>query len=254
MRVHILSDLHLEFDRSDKFPDYTKPDCDVVVLAGDIGLGTDGAEWAVKVMGTTPIIYVTGNHEAYGRRVWSDVFEGLRAIDATYENFHYLNNQSVLIDGVMFHGCPLWTDFALDGDPKRAMIRAVGAMNDYAITLTAEETRLRPEVVLKWHQESRAFLEASLMTDSLTKQVVVTHHLPSRRSIHAAYDSNPYNMFYASNLDELIEAHRPTLWVHGHTHTSNDYVLGHTRIVSNPRGYVYHEPNPTFDPGLVVEI
>ena len=44
------------------------------------------------------------------------------------------------------------------------------------------------------------------------------------------------------------------LWVHGHTHTSFDYVLLGTRVVCNPRGYIPYEPNPDFDPRCVVEV
>lgn len=35
----------------------------------------------------------------------------------------------------------------------------------------------------------------------------------------------------------LIEKYQPTLWIHGHTHEKADYMIGNTRIVSNPRGY-----------------
>ena len=50
----------------------------------------------------------------------------------------------------------------------------------------------------------------------------------------------------------LIEAHQPTLWVHGHVHNSSDYRVGTTRIVCNPHGYGFE--NPDFDGALVVEV
>jgi hypothetical protein len=31
------------------------------------------------------------------------------------------------------------------------------------------------------------------------------------------------------------------LWVHGHVHAKNDYIVGNCRVVSNPRGYIGHE-------------
>ncbi len=43
------------------------------------------------------------------------------------------------------------------------------------------------------------------------------------------------------------------LWVHGHIHKQSDYKIKDTRIICNPRGYP-DEPNPHFDPSLVVEI
>jgi len=38
-------------------------------------------------------------------------------------------------------------------------------------------------------------------------------------------------------------AYRPQikLWVHGHTHDPYDYVIGETRVVCNPRGYIGYE-------------
>jgi Icc-related predicted phosphoesterase len=48
---------------------------------------------------------------------------------------------------------------------------------------------------------------------------------------------DPVDAAYASNLEALIEAHGPTLWVHGHIHTCSDYRIENTRIVCNPRGY-----------------
>jgi hypothetical protein len=43
-------------------------------------------------------------------------------------------------------------------------------------------------------------------------------------------------------LSEFILDHpKIKLWTHGHTHHSFDYVIGETRIVANPRGYIGYE-------------
>ena len=44
------------------------------------------------------------------------------------------------------------------------------------------------------------------------------------------------------DLDPLIHARRPALWLHGHTHAQVDVVVGATRVVANPHGYVRYEP------------
>jgi Icc-related predicted phosphoesterase len=47
------------------------------------------------------------------------------------------------------------------------------------------------------------------------------------------------------------------LWIHGHIHTSSDYVIGGTRVVANPRGYPHKnggQENPSFDPFFIVEV
>lgn len=58
---------------------------------------------------------------------------------------------------------------------------------------------------------------------------------------------------YASHLDAFIEEYEPLLWIHGHIHHSQDYVIGKTRVLSNPRAYV-DEPNVLFEPQLVVDL
>jgi len=52
MRVHVLSDLHLEF------ADYRARDveADLVVLAGDIGVGPHGLRWAMSAFGQRPVV------------------------------------------------------------------------------------------------------------------------------------------------------------------------------------------------------
>src|ERR1017187_7917570 len=61
MRLHILADLHLEFGPVV----VPTTEADVVVLGGDIHLGSKGLEWAKSHFGDKPMIYVLGNHEFY---------------------------------------------------------------------------------------------------------------------------------------------------------------------------------------------
>ena len=65
MKLHVLSDLHTEFT------DFSPPesDADVVILAGDIGVGLGGIEWAARRYPRAPVIYVPGNHEFYAHDI-----------------------------------------------------------------------------------------------------------------------------------------------------------------------------------------
>ncbi|MDQ6961609.1 MAG: metallophosphoesterase family protein [Mariprofundaceae bacterium] len=58
MKIQLLSDLHLEHASCDVSAHHA----DVVVLAGDIGVGLEGLLWAKEVF-DVPVIYVAGNHE-----------------------------------------------------------------------------------------------------------------------------------------------------------------------------------------------
>jgi len=44
-----------------------------------------------------------------------------------------------------------------------------------------------------------------------------------------------------------------SLWIHGQTPESFDYVVNSTRVVCNPRGYAPMELNEAFDPVLTVD-
>jgi hypothetical protein len=76
------------------------------------------------------------------------------------------------------------------------------------------------------------------------KFVVVGHHAPSKMSTKPRYKDNAMvNGAYSSDLSQFI-LDRPMIkvWTHGHTHDDYDYMIGSTRIVCNPRGYIMHEP------------
>ena len=89
----------------------------------------------------------------------------------------------------------------------------------------------------KLHNESLAFLEDAFAEPFDGPTVVVTHHAPSRLSIHKDFGGDRLNAAFASELDSLIARWQPHLWIHGHVHRSCDYSTGKTRVVCNPRGY-----------------
>src|SRR5712691_9419481 len=108
MKIHILSDLHLEF--SEQHPPLELPDtgADVVVLAGDIDNGTCAIDWAEETFPHKTVLYVPGNHEYYGAQL-PDAARVLRARAAESPNVHLLDNDELVIDGVRFLGTTLWT-------------------------------------------------------------------------------------------------------------------------------------------------
>ncbi|HSF48934.1 MAG TPA: metallophosphoesterase [Burkholderiales bacterium] len=257
MKLHVLSDIHLEFG-------YLPPpraEADVTVLAGDIGLGLAGAEWAREIARERPVIYVCGNHEYYRQPPVPLVQQAIKsALDGSA--VRYLENESVVVDGVRFLGATLWSDFALFGDQQRGMLTAQQRMSDYvAITMERISPRgrrirkpLQPADTLAFHCESRSWLEEELNADFLGKTVVVTHHLPSPRSLPYAHREQSASVAYASELEGLMGSARVALWIHGHVHHSCCYQMNGTHIVCNPRGYAGVALNEAFDPKLVVEI
>jgi hypothetical protein len=117
------------------------------------------------------------------------------------------------------------------------------------------ERTLTPDDSAAIHRRSRAWLADRLAIPFDGPRVVVSHHLPSWRSVAPSFLRAASNAGFASDLDELFGP--MALWVHGHTHHSFDYRAGATRIVANPRGYPMKSggfENPHFQPALLVEV
>jgi Icc-related predicted phosphoesterase len=252
MKIWILSDLHLEVVPLAEL--LTIPDADVCVIAGDLCRGVaNGVHWLAKnIAHAMPCVYVAGNHEFYKNSIKEGVEDGRSAAQG-YANIHFLEQDLVTIGGVCFIGATLWTDYRIEGHQQLAMMHARDRMNDYrAIALQKKPwRRFVPEAAARIHDQSRAFIASALAAVSLPT-VVVTHHLPHRNSIPPRFTGDLLNAAYASDLEELVAAGRPHLWIHGHVHDSCDHRIHQTRVVANPRGY--GGENRSHDPGLVIEL
>lgn len=231
MRIHVLSDLHIEFEPYEP----ARVDCDIVVLAGDIGVGTRGLEWISAEFQHIPAIYVAGNHEFYGNAL--PHLSRKLALSSQASTVTFLECKATTLDGVRFLGCTLWTDFHGTGDRSESMLAAQERMTDYRRIRTGPGFRkLRPQDTRLLHVASLDWLrEAVKSSDEPT--VVVTHHAPSYSSLGHGAEDDPVSAAFASRLDEWIRSTNIVLWIHGHTHRCVDYSIGSTRIVSNQKGY-----------------
>jgi len=246
MRILVLSDLHLEFADL-ALPRH--PEVDVVCLAGDIHVGVQGVGWAAEMFPDTPVVYVPGNHEFY-RHAYPRLLQKMSdAAEGT--SVHLLDNTGVEIDDVVFLGATLWSDFLLLDDRATAMEESQRLMQDYhLIRVSPGYHRLTPRHTLTLHRASLSWLSDHLPAEQPT--VVVTHHAPSGRSYGPAVPATPLAAAFASPLDELVESSGAELWIHGHLHRAEDYVIGGTRVLCNPRGYP--DESTGFAPDLVVEV
>jgi len=93
-----------------------------------------------------------------------------------------------------------------------------------------------------------------LPATAMDADAVVTNHAPSSQSVHPRYANNLLTPAFASNLENLMDGDRVTLWSHGHMHESFDYDVYGTRVICNPRGYSPEALNPDFRPDFVVEV
>jgi Icc-related predicted phosphoesterase len=273
VKIQIFSDLHL--DVAPTKPITIGQDVDAVVVAGDTCQGVRNSFVALRriVPERIPVIMVAGNHEFYRRCIQSEIEEG-KAVAGDF-NVAFLEQQDAVVMGTTrFIGATLWTNYRLFGaaNAANAMEAARRNMNDHrVITWTKKPwTRFRPEEALMLHERSRSFITDALGTTppGVNSTVVLTHHAPHFGSVAKGghYESDIMTAAYVSDLTDVIMTGRegadPTpkttdagwdrLWVHGHIHSSSDYVVGTSRILANPHGY--GPENPAFDSQLIIEI
>lgn len=243
MLVRVLSDLHLEFYRDDGrafLQGMKRPLADVLVLAGDIGKskGTTSLRALFRYFKTLhrEVLYVPGNHEFY-----DDSFNGLRDLrEACAEHKVTLLEPGVTqtINGTRFIGATMWFPRKI-GEPGTPAV-GESAVNDFFLI-----RGFVPDV----YEHNKLHVEW-LRSEIKPGDVVVTHHMPSHRSVHEKYKDDPLNKYFVCDMEDVIMKQKPTAWIHGHTHYSFDYHVGETRIVCNPAGYPLSDgtlENKSFD-------
>ena len=270
MKISLVSDLHLEFGYQEM------EGGDVLILAGDMCEARTLSKQfhSTRVLPYTPgkmnsydffyhecakykqVFYVMGNHEHYHGR-FDKTYDELKRVLPS--NVTVLENEIVEYEGVMFMGATLWTDLN-KGDP--ITVHAIKTMmNDYRViqNFYPEKSlyyKLTPEVTVSEFRKTRDYFKLILEMNRAKPFVVITHMAPSFASVNEKYlRETTTNGGYASELSEFIlDNENIKVWVHGHMHDPVDYMIGETRILANPRGYVGHEDTSGFNPDLTFEV
>ena len=270
MKIQVLSDLHIEFEaitpmsieQQARWIRMCETLADVVIAAGDTHTKGRGPAILAERFEGKQVICVAGNHEFYGE-VYPHHLKKIQRHAEPFDNVHFLENQSVEIDDVVFLGCSLWTDIKLwESGPfaglynKPETVREIeNCMNDYLRIKYFDGRRHRklvPNDLVKVHLDSVRWLKEQFEIHKGKKIVVVTHQAPSFKSVPDRYRQDVLSAAYASHLDELVLQSEATLWVHGHTHEPCDYRIGKTRVICNPHGYPGE--NKWFRSDLVIDI
>jgi Icc-related predicted phosphoesterase len=237
MDILLLSDLHFELhrDHGAEFLKRLNTKAEVLVLAGDICGG-----WMLpEVMGKfcakySRVVLTHGNHEFY-RSSRPEVIKFTERACRQNRNLYWLDCKTATIDGIKFHGTPLWF--------KEAPLAPKHEMNDF--------TQIEKFESWVYSENQRA---VEYLTKNVEKgDVVVTHYLPTNGSVAPQYRGNPLNPFFLCDVEGLIRIKEPALWCHGHTHASFDYQVGETRVVCNPLGYG-SENWRDFDPTKIIQV
>ena len=257
MKVALASDVHLEFGPISL---ENTENAEVLILSGDICVAKDLMDrdqygifdrfdrsnnihkFFQECCQRFPhVVYVMGNHEHY-HGDYANTVTILRARLGYLVNLHILDKEMVQLNGVSFIGGTLWTDMNKE-DPSTLM-SIKGMMNDFRCVTNDGHRRFTPEDAVVDHRAMLEYIRLMIEGKFDQKFVVVGHHSPSKLSTKPRYEKEVImNGGYSSDLSEFILDHpQIKLWTHGHTHHKFDYMIGSTRIVCNPRGYINYEP------------
>lgn len=223
------------------------------------------------------VIYVAGNHEHYDGD-FATTLPHLRDKLDYLKNLYILEKEMKTIDDVTFIGGTLWTnmnnmdavtlydvkykmnDFRIIQNSNRVLSRKVpiykkdedgvylkdehGFHISDGFKFKEEASTFCPEDAAADHVAMTQFIEYTVKDMINEKFVVVGHHAPSRLSTKPQYEKDFHlNGAYSSDLSEIMLDHpQIKLWTHGHTHHEFEYVIGETKVVCNPRGYIGYEP------------
>ena len=234
VRLWIMSDLHLEAVPHPEAFRPTRPEFDVLVVAGDVWEGDSrrALEIVAALADGRPAVFVMGNHECWDHELQRARTVARRMADRL--GITLLDDSDAELAGLTFVGGTLWADGRLGGQdaapgqPTGERIQ-VGQGGDTQPITNGDEAVL--------HGRTRSVIEAALAKSRDGRLVVVTHHAPHPLCLPAARRTGWAAGNSASDLSALTDSGRIALWVHGHTHDTTDLVRpGGTRIVCNSAG------------------
>lgn len=256
MRIKVESDLHVDvaeyYEKAYNTADLVrKPDLDgidVYILPGDVGQGEAGYLYSKELLERYPklrIIHVAGNHEYYDNNI-----ESLdeRLADKLEDRYFYLQNDSVVIDGIRFIGSTMWTDF--NRRDRVDMWWASTNMNDYRMIRTGPQyNRFTPEYAYSLHQKAKRFIFDTLQ-ESKEPCIVVTHHKPYVSDRGLTTKTSDLQYAYEVDLEEEFARldRQPLYWFFGHTHQSEEKDF----FIANCHGYPGEDTN--FNPERIFEV
>lgn len=242
MRIHLISDLHLDHD-AEADAEFIRnlqpqPGIDVLVLAGDwfsVSRPQETETLFKRLLDCYPdVVVVPGNHD-YWRASPGEAEAAMRPPGAM-DRLHVLTTSSptTVINGQTFIGGAMWYP-----EPNPRLSQSFIDMRQIKTTKS-------------WFFDQFKALKALLEASDLTRAVVVTHHLPHPNSTPVKFRGSPTDHFFMTNMTDLIMKKEPMLWLHGHTHDACDYKVSKTRIVCNPRGYPFeYTARAPYEPKLI---
>eukprot|EP00698_Gefionella_okellyi_P011743 TRINITY_DN3120_c0_g1_i3.p1 TRINITY_DN3120_c0_g1~~TRINITY_DN3120_c0_g1_i3.p1 ORF type:complete len:296 (-),score=52.96 TRINITY_DN3120_c0_g1_i3:31-918(-) len=264
LRLQIASDIHSEFYASAAPDNAIIPQARYLALLGDIGIAFDPryeAFIATQASRFEKVLVIAGNHEYYQlttqqqqRRSVAECNEEIARVCAKWPNVIFLNQTSMMLDGVRVLGAVLWTHV-----PPQCWEEVGDQLNDYRVIYKTATETVTVHDTTEWHRQTVNWIKSEI-AQSLARNeqhmIVLTHHAPYMHGVSdPQFEDGLLSSGFSTDLRHLFRASGSNIhtWVYGHTHYNNDQTVDGTRLVSNMRGYA-HEVDKAYDPGKVVEV
>ncbi|KIY43830.1 Ser/Thr protein phosphatase superfamily protein [Fistulina hepatica ATCC 64428] len=264
--VQILSDLHIEIERSSESNLYTydfPASAPNLALLGDIGWSCDDRlfNWLKgQLKRFERVFFLIGNHEPYGfgddNTIDASVarfsaFEKTVASDPSLGEFIFLNRTRYNMSPTLtILGCTLWSH--LNPDDKDIL--------SWSLTDFKRIRSFDMDIYEKLHRQDITWLHETLgsirESEPERKVVVFTHHAPTVEGTgDPKYLGGLTNSAFATELatkESGVWGSPVIMWAFGHTHWSCDFMREDVRVYSNQRGY--KDGGAGYDPTKVLDL
>lgn len=261
MRVLILADAHYDF-WADTPKDKARFEAgvqamgpvDAAILAGDM---TNKARirWKHLAAALDGVVdranthVFPGNHDYYGHRIDG---EDRMETWAKSIGWNWAQQRAVFLGGARFLCATLWTDMALDRDPRTNGAAVAARMNDYRFIRVSKDgyRKLRPKDTARIHTAQLDWISQELDTPFAGTTAVVTHHVPHPDAL--GYKDGVHDAAYASDLHRFMELHQgdqDRFWFFGHAHACKTLDLPGWKLRPHSLGYPFETGN---EPALVL--
>ena len=252
MIIQYCSDLHLEFLENKKYIERhpLKPEGEILLLGGDIlplALNHHQYDFFDFVSDNFEAVYwIPGNHEYYGY----DAGEAANPLFGTIRNNVFLvNNTTIQYKDVNIICSSLWSNIS----PANERILQKSLADFSAIKMNGGP--FLPHHFNQLHQTALGFIKGEVSKYATSKNIVLTHHVPTLREYPPKYRNSHLNEGFAVELYDYILDSGIAFWLYGHHHYNvTAFNIGVTNLLTNHLGYVRQYEHGSYRKNAVFEI
>lgn len=238
MRVAYCSDIHYDiwFNVIRGIP-HVMNDChaDVLILAGDIFEYSLWSEhFHKKIIDILcdrfeHVILIDGNHEYYSYIFESDNVYNI--LNDCPKNLHYLRNESITINDIVFYGGTFWTNPENWTPLERLDIPNL--ISDFEHIKMMSYERMTAS-----HNDYIENLNETMIQYPDKDIVVISHFPPSELSVSPQYKGHLSTAYFVNPyFNEFYDNNQIKHWICGHVHHKHNFEIGNIKGHCNPVGY-----------------